>query len=349
MSNLKQRLPFGSTDLTVPPIIFGTSAFGNLYLELPYEKKRRIAERWFECIEGPVVIDTAGKYGAGMALEMVGRTLNDLGVAPERVIISNKLGWKRVPLTGPEPTFELGVWKGIGHDAVQAISYFGILECWQQGCELLGGDYVPQLVSIHDPDEYLDGADSDSDREKRVADLLEAYRALDELKKKGLVQAVGVGAKTWQVIRELSRFVRFDWVMFAGSYTLHTHPRQLLEYMKELARQGVAIINAAVFNAGFLTGGAYFNYRKPDDIRDPDLFLWRSRFFRICDRHRIKPADACVEFGLSPPEVLCVALNTSKAERVAENVRAVLTKAPKAFWRDMKKEGLLNPSYSYLG
>ena len=39
------------------------------------------------------------------------------------------------------------------HDAVQDISYQGILDCYEQGNTLLG-KYQARLVSVHDPDEY---------------------------------------------------------------------------------------------------------------------------------------------------------------------------------------------------
>ena len=48
--------------------------------------------------------------------------LQELGVPPDKVLISNKLAWKRVPLTTPEPTFEPGVWVNLKNDAVQDIS-----------------------------------------------------------------------------------------------------------------------------------------------------------------------------------------------------------------------------------
>ena len=39
-----------------------------------------------------------------------------------------------------------------------------------------------QLVSVHDPDEYLDAAASPADRERRFDDILGAYTALGEMK-----------------------------------------------------------------------------------------------------------------------------------------------------------------------
>ena len=73
----------------------------------------------------------------------------------------------------------------------------GILKCFEQGLELLGGDYQTQLVSVHDPDEYLDSATSHDDRRRRFDDILGAYTALQELKSQGKASGIGVGAKNW--------------------------------------------------------------------------------------------------------------------------------------------------------
>jgi len=136
VSQLSKKVSFGNTGLEIPPIIFGTSCLGNLYQAVPYETKLEIVRQFFEHVEAPVVLDSAGKYGAGLSLEIIAKTLNELGKSADDVIISNKLAWKRVPLKGPEPTFEPGAWFDIEHDAEQCISSSGIIECWEQGCEL---------------------------------------------------------------------------------------------------------------------------------------------------------------------------------------------------------------------
>lgn len=349
MEKLTARRPLGRSGILVPPLFFGTSALGNLYRAPSYEEKRAIAEEWFRWVEPPVVLDSAGKYGAGLALETIGRLLGDLGVRPEEVVISNKLGWQRMALSGPEPTFEPGVWIDIGHDAVQTISYAGIRECWEQGCKLLGGSYRPLLASVHDPDEYIAAGSDERERGKRLESVLEAYRALSELKRMGELGAVGIGAKDWRIIREVSAQVELDWAMFACSYTVYTHPAELRELVERLARHGVGVVNSAVFNAGFLTGGDYFDYRRVDPATDGELFSWRSRFFALCSAHAVKPADACVEFGLSAPGIVAVALNTGNPRHVGTNVESVTAKAPPAFWQEMKRAGLIEPDYPYLG
>lgn len=333
----------GSTGIHLPPVVFGTSALGNLYTALDDKVKLEIVREAFRHVPGTVVFDSAGKYGAGLALEKLGECLHRLDIDPRRVVISNKLGWKRIPLTTPEPTFEAGVWKDLKNDAIQDISYEGILSCYEQGNLLLGRKYAPQLVSVHDPDEYLDAAKSPDDRKLRMANIVDAYRALSELKAQGKVKAIGVGAKNWKIIRELHQLVELDWVMFANSMTILHHPQELIDFMEQLRNANISIVNSAVFHAGFLIGGDYYDYRllQPDSDENRRLFDWRNRFFELCRQFTVKPAVACVQFGLAAPGVDSIALNTSKPSNIAANVEAVTSTVPADFWKAMKLEGLI--------
>ncbi|MGH7952157.1 MAG: aldo/keto reductase [Limisphaerales bacterium] len=337
----------GKTGLQIPPIIFGTSCLGNLYEIVSNETKLEIVSEIFRHCPAPIVLDSAGKYGAGLALEVIGDCLRKLQIPPANVIISNKLAWFRMPLCGAEPTFERGIWAGIQNDAEARISYAGILECYEQGCELLG-NFTPQLVSIHDPDEFLAAAKNPAERKERFKNVLGAYRALFELKKKGAVKAVGVGSKDWRIIREISEKVDLDWVMFACRLTVYSHPRELLDFIARLNSRGVGMINSAVFHAGFLTGGAWFDYRKPDPVTDAKLFQWREIFFAICKKFNAKPADVCVQFGLAVPGIVAVALNTGKPERIKENIASAQNKISPKLWRVLKDENLLARNFPYL-
>jgi D-threo-aldose 1-dehydrogenase len=54
--------------LDMPPIIFGTSGLGNLFVALPQEIKQEIVKEAIAHTKGKLVFDSAGKYGAGLAL-----------------------------------------------------------------------------------------------------------------------------------------------------------------------------------------------------------------------------------------------------------------------------------------
>lgn len=344
------EVKLGSEKVDVPRVIFGTGTLGNLFVELSDEAKLEISRQWFNSENETVVIDTAGKYGAGLALEVIGNNLRAIGADPQNVVISNKLGWKRVALTTPEPTFEPGAWVGLKHDAVQNISYDGILECWQQGEELLGNGYRSQLLSVHDPDEYLAAAKDSDERDSRFADILDAYTALGELRDQGKCWGIGVGSKDWKAIAQIDEHIKLDWVMLANSLTIYRHPKDLLDFVADLHSRGVVVFNSAVFHAGYMVGGDSFDYRTLDPANgyDAKVIAYRKQLFQLCEKHEVKPAAACVEFALSPPGVASIALSSSKASRVTSNVELANTKLPSAFWEEAKTIGLVDADYAYL-
>lgn len=347
---LTLKKPLGNTGLVVPQVVYGTSYLGNLYTALPYLDKLALMKKWFECTEKPIVIDTAGKYGAGLALEVIGQGLADLGIDPEDIIISNKLGWYRVPLTSDEPTFEPGAWADLENDCIQTFGYDGIVKCFEQGNVLLGGVYKSELASVHDPDEYLLSARDPGERYSRFIEILESYRALFDLKSEGKVKAVGIGSKDWTIIKELYAHVPFDWVMFANSFTIMSHPEDLLSFMDKLDENGVGIINSAVFHGGFLTGGNKFDYQDidPKSEKGEIIYNWRDAFNNICAEYDVEPGDACLHFGLSHPAIASIALNTSKPEKMNRNVEIISRKIPEVFWKALREEGLIDPEYTYL-
>jgi D-threo-aldose 1-dehydrogenase len=347
---LTSKMPLGRTGLLAPQVVYGTSYLGNLYKALSYKEKLALIARWFECTDTPVVIDSAGKYGAGLALEVIGLGLTELGISPDDIIISNKLGWFRVPLTTDEPTFEPGAWADLEYDCIQTFGYDEIIKCFDQGNQLLGGTYRSEVVSIHDPDEYLQAASDPSDRELRMKEILESYRALFDLKREGRVKAVGIGSKDWTVIKELYAHVPFDWVMFANSFTIFRHPPEILQFMGQLEEDGVGIINSAVFHGGFLTGGDKFDYQEVDAASEmgQKLFGWREAFEVLCREHLVSPGDAALHFGLSHPAIISIALNTSKPEKMMRNVEILQKKIHESFWKAMKEKELMDPDYRYL-
>lgn len=330
--------------MKLPQIIFGTSGLGNLYVALGQDVKQAIISECLKYSSSPAVFDSAGKYGAGLALESLGQCLRTLKVDPDEVFISNKLGWLRTELKTDEPTFEPGVWKNLAYDAIQKISYDGILECFEQGNELLAG-YAAKLVSVHDPDEYLAASIDATDWQRRYQDILDAYAALHELKLSGKVNSVGVGAKDWRIIQKISKDVQLDWVMIANSMTIHHHPRDLVLFMKKLERQGVLIINSAIFNAGFLTGSDYYNYRLVSREIQPELYRWRDEFYQLCDAYELPPAAACTAFVFRAPGVQSIALNTTNPERIGSNMGLKDIHVPASFWQEMKMKRLIDQDY----
>jgi len=334
----------------MPGVVFGTSSFGNLYRCISDCVKTEIVKEMQRHHTGIFVVDSAGKYGAGLALESLGRTLENLNVPKQRLLISNKLGWRRVPLETKEPTFEPGVWVGLEHDAVQDISYYGILRCWEEGNNLLG-NYEAQLVSVHDPDEYLAAAESDEQKQDRWNDIIGAYQALSELRANDLVKAVGVGSKDWRVSKRIAESCELDWVMLANSLTVYRHEPELLEFIDWLHARNIMVINSAIFHGGFLVGGQFFDYREldPESKHDLEIIQWREKFNSICNDFDVLPANACAEFAFSHPGIASLALNTSRPSYVKTNIQLPSVRLDNEFWVEMKNQSLIRSNFRHVG
>src|SRR5262245_3037749 len=112
-----QRRPFGKLGLTIPPIVLGTAALGNVPQVIPEQRKLEICGEWFRHIEPPVFIDAAYSHGDGLALEVLGRMLRRLEVKGDEVIV---------------------------HLTLDA-DHFS--DDWAKCCRLLGIEYLRKLVS----------------------------------------------------------------------------------------------------------------------------------------------------------------------------------------------------------
>jgi D-threo-aldose 1-dehydrogenase len=113
--------------------------------------------------------------------------------------------------------------------------------------------------------------------------------------------------------------------------------------MEGLKNINTVIINSAVFNGGFLTGGDYYNYKlvEANNKEHKDLLQWRKDFFVVCDQFNIQPAHACVQFGLKAPGVTSIALNTTKAAKVKGNIDMATIEIPGSFWGTLRERQLI--------
>lgn len=337
---------FGKTGLKLPPLVFGATSLGNLFRASSDEEKAAIVRAWTTSQLSPVVIDSAGKYGAGMSLEVIGRELDALDVDPSSVVISNKLGWRRKPLHGDKPSFEPDAWFDLEYDAEQDISRDGIIRCWEEGEELLGR-YTAQLVSVHDPDDFLAAAKDEGERKERYRQIVEAYGALAELKASGAVAAVGIGAKNWKTVELLLEDCDFDWVMLANSWTILKHPPELDAFLHDLLGRSIPVINSALFHGGFLLGGELFDYRlvDPSKAEDQELLGFRQALNELCDEFETSVFRLGIEFGMAHPAVHSVALSSSRGGRVSGHVDVVEQVAssplPEALWQALQDRSLL--------
>ncbi len=206
-------------------------------------------------------------------------------------------------------------------------------ECWKKSCLLLGEAYPPKLIVI-------------------AAGDTEGWRIARGLRDSERVLAAGIHISGHGKANEFPNlpYEEVDFVELISGYTVMRHSPEVMSLLQELADRQIPVILAGVFDGGFLVGGNRLDERvlNSEDSADRSLLAWRKSFVALCDGHGISPAHACIQFALSLPSVISVRLDSTYADRVAENVRAAYTPVPESFWASMKEEGLLSRDYLLL-
>src|SRR5438270_905685 len=89
-------------------------------------------------------------------------------------------------------------------------SYDGAMRSFEESRQRLGIERV-DILHIHDPDDHFEEA------------LSGAYRALDRLRRDGVIRAVGSGMNQAAMLTAFARRADFDCFLVAGRYTLLDH------------------------------------------------------------------------------------------------------------------------------
>jgi D-threo-aldose 1-dehydrogenase len=202
----------------------------------------------------------------------------------------------------------------------------GVLRSLEDSLERLGLDRV-DIAYVHDPDDHFEEA------------VLGALPALIELRRQGVLKAVGVGMNQTPMLTEFIRKCDVDVIMVAGRYTLLDQPA-LDELLPLCQERGVSVMAAGVFNGGILataTPGTKYDYSDAP----AELIAKAERIAEVCARHGVEMPEAALALPAAHPAVATVVVGAHNAEQVVTNVARARTKVPAALWADLIAEGLL--------
>ncbi|HZQ50182.1 MAG TPA: aldo/keto reductase [Candidatus Dormibacteraeota bacterium] len=314
------RVRLGRTDVTVTRLGLGTAGLAGLFRPVT----RADAAATFEAAwnHGVRFFDTAPVYGYSLGEIRTGAAL---GAKPRAdYTLATKVG--RL-LRRDAPPERGGVFFGTPPlNPVFDFSYDGVMRSVEESRKRLGIERI-DILHIHDPDDHFDEA------------LSGAYRALDELRRRGDIKAVGAGMNQAEMLAEFARRGEFDCFLLAGRYTLldQVGLKELLPLCEE---RGIAIIAGGVFNSGILADpkpGATYNYRDA-----PEALIERARrISAVCERHGVPLRAAALQFPLAHPAVHSVLVGCRSAAQVEDTVRMFETEIPRELWADLKRERLI--------
>jgi D-threo-aldose 1-dehydrogenase len=220
-------------------------------------------------------------------------------------------------------------------------TYDGVMRSLEHSHLRLGISRI-DVVLVHDVDFW-----TTQDRaalEERFRTVMESgFRALDELRRAGVIGAIGVGLNEADTSLRFLRAGDFDCVLLAGRYTL-LEQGALAEFMPECTKRGASVILGGPFNSGILAGairpGATYDY----NAAPPAILDKARRIEAVCARHKVPLAAAALQFPLGHQAVCSVIPGALSVAEVQQNVAHMQRPIPPDLWADLAHEKLLDPA-----
>jgi D-threo-aldose 1-dehydrogenase len=294
------------TDIPLPPIGLGTAPLGNLYQ--PILVAQAVETVQFALSQGMNYIDTAPHYADGLSETRVGLALQ--GVPRDHYILETKVG-------------KLQTADG---DWVWDFSRDGVLRSLEGSLSRLGVDRIDILL-VHDPDRHYQQARD------------EAFAALLDLRRQGVVRAIGAGMNQWQMLVDFAAEVDVDCFMLAGRYTLLEHTA--LDALNQFNARGIGVLAAGVYNSGILATGSRgdpkYNYRAPDAA----ILARVRRIEAVCARYAVSLPSAALHFVGAHPAVASLVIGAESAAQLAQTLAYYRAAIPHDFWTTLRDEGLI--------
>jgi D-threo-aldose 1-dehydrogenase len=300
----------GKNPLQVTNLGFGTAPIGNVNTVSAADAEATIQYAYEQGIR---LFDSAPLYGRGESELRIGRALR--GVPRSSYVISTKIG--RV-LNADRSAF------------VYDFSYDGVMRSFEGSLKRLHTDHV-EIVLVHDPD--ADTVDHEQDA------LDGAFPALRDLRRQGVIKAIGAGMNQWQMEQRFAQQADPDVFLLAGRYTLLEQTS--LGFLNLCKEKGIGIFLGGVYNSGILATGpketAQYNYANA-----PAAVLEKARKINaICERHGVPLNRAALHFARAHPTITSLVVGAVKPAEVEANVAALGASIPIELWQELRMAGLI--------
>ena len=155
-----------------------------------------------------------------------------------------------------------------------------------------------------------------------LADDEAAYPALDELRRAGVIKAIGAAAGDWRQLDRLVRDVELDCVLLAGQYSLLDQSAAPL--LDRCLARGVSVILSGVLTPQVL---------QVEKSSDPTAIHAR-RISAVCERYGVSLPQAALAFPSRHSAVTSVLIAASSPAEIRADAALVRQPVPAQLWRD---------------
>ena len=328
------RRRLGKSGLTVTQVGFGAAPLGGARVRVPEIEAIQTIMAAYNA--GLRFFDSSPFYGSGRSELRMGAALRDC--PREDLVISTKIGRWMTPLRQGMDASKLRV-GGLNFLATYDYSYDGVMRSLEQSWLRLGMNQI-DVVLIHDVDFWT--TQDHAVLEERFSQVVDSgFRALDELRRAGVIKAVGVGLNEADMSARFVRAIDLDCVLLAGRYTL-LEQAALDDFLPLCVERDVGVVIGGPFNSGILaTGavpGAKYNYLDPS----AEVVARVQRIEAVCRRHDTPIAAAALQFPLAHPAVSATIPGAVSEAEINANLALFRREIPSALWAELRHEGLLD-------
>ncbi len=332
------RRRVGKTRIEVTELGLGGAPMGGFRANISETEAIKLTNDGFDA--GIRYFDTSPYYGYGRSELRMGAALRDK--PRDSYVLSTKIGrilHVRKPGEAlPKDLRENGL---PGFIPEFDYSYDGVMRSLEHSYLRLGIDRI-DIALIHDVDFW-----TTKDRavlEQRFKTVMDSgYRALDELRKAGVIGAIGVGINESDTSLRFIQAGDFDCMLLAGRYTL-LEQGALEAFLPECTKRSVSVILGGPYNSGILTGnvkaGATHDY-----VEAPAPLIEKAQKIEaVCKRHGVPLGAAAMQFPLFHPAFCAVIPGALSTAEVRQNAAHMSVKIPVELWSELKREKLLDPA-----
>lgn len=327
---LKKRR-IGKTNLYVTELGLGGASIGNLFNPISNEEAYEVISTSWEL--GIRYFDTAPEYGHGLSERRLGEALRN--TPANEFILSTKVGELLYARHNQLPSPNKFIDKlpfHLKHD----YSYDGVMRAFEDSLQRLGLTKI-NILFVHDLDPIIHEENKFLLHFKTFIES--GYRALEELRSAGIVDAIGLGVKKWEVCDEVMRYGNYDCFMLQGNYTLLEQSGA--NFLDACLKKQVSILLAGPYASGILaTGpvkGAYFHHQ----IASDEILEQVSAIQKICDAFNIPMQAAAIQFPLKHPAVASVVVGASSAKFMQQNKDFFNVPIPEKLWEELQLAGII--------
>jgi D-threo-aldose 1-dehydrogenase len=326
----------GKTKLEVTTLGLGGAPMGGFRATIPETEAVALTDEGYEA--GIRYFDTSPYYGYGRSELRMGAALRER--PRDSFVLSTKIGRILHAMKPGEKTPADFRDNGLpGFAPVFDYTYDGVMRSLEHSHLRLGLAKI-DIALVHDVDFW-----TTKDREvlnQRFKTVMDSgFKALDELRKAGVIGAIGVGINESDTSLRFIQAGDFDCMLLAGRYTL-LEQGGLKEFLPECVKRNVSVILGGPYNSGILTGGV-----KPGATHDyaaapANLIEKAQKIEAICRRHGVELGAAAMQFPLFHPALCSVIPGALSVGEVEQNVERMGVKIPSDLWSELKREKLLD-------